>query len=225
MRSGTLEHHGLLIDIVVFPGTYNLTASSPESNSARVHLLFGYSPSLSWRYHLPNWRTIGLTVWQRVAAFLKKAGTVILAVSIVVWLVTFRRGRGQQLYAALGRLLEPVGRLMGLGWRRGEDLGFVARRTLSPRWLFCSGWEEAGTLRSSWEQHSRRLLPGLSWSRCYSPCVSTLAVIRQETEHGVGYSKRAVSNTDLPVAGIATPSWAPLALRGIHARESAPVGR
>jgi len=51
MRSGTLEHHGLLIDIVDLPGTYSLTASSPEEVVAREFICCSgmHSPSLSWR--------------------------------------------------------------------------------------------------------------------------------------------------------------------------------
>ncbi len=31
-------------------------------------------------YHLPNWRTIGLSVWRQSWAFVQRAGTVILVV-------------------------------------------------------------------------------------------------------------------------------------------------
>jgi len=139
-------------------------------------------------YHLPNWRTIGLTVWQRVAAFLKKAGTVILAVSIVVWaLVTFPGGDVDSSYmAALGRLLEPVGRLMGLGWRPVVAIlsSFVAKEnavaTLAV--LFGVG-EEAVTLRSlvGTAFTPASALAFLVVEMLFIPCVSTLAVIRQET--------------------------------------------
>jgi ferrous iron transport protein B len=37
-------------------------------------------------YHLPNWRTIGLSVWQRSLSFIRKAGAVIVVVSVVIWL-------------------------------------------------------------------------------------------------------------------------------------------
>jgi ferrous iron transport protein B len=36
-------------------------------------------------YRLPSWRSVALTVWDRALLFLRKAGTVILAVSIVLW--------------------------------------------------------------------------------------------------------------------------------------------
>jgi ferrous iron transport protein B len=41
-------------------------------------------------YHVPNWRTIGLLVWQRSLEFLRKAIVVILPVSVVVWALSVR---------------------------------------------------------------------------------------------------------------------------------------
>ena len=40
-------------------------------------------------YHRPDLRTIGTVVWMRTAAFVRKAGTVILAVSVAVWLFSY----------------------------------------------------------------------------------------------------------------------------------------
>ncbi len=36
-------------------------------------------------YKLPQWRTVVATLWHKGSAFVKKAGTIILAVSVVVW--------------------------------------------------------------------------------------------------------------------------------------------
>ena len=70
-------------------------------------------------YHLPNLRTIGLVVWQRLWAFLRKAGTVILAVSLVIWaLAALPTGRIEgSILAYLGQGLAPLGALLGLDWR------------------------------------------------------------------------------------------------------------
>ncbi len=137
-------------------------------------------------YHLPNPRTIGLTVWRRSIAFVRKAGTVILGVSVAVWfLASFPGGNvDQSLLAGIGRLLEPLGRLMGfdaylmvalltsfiakensiatLGVLYGaeeETLGYVLRNTLS----------------------LRTALAFLVVEMLFIPCVATVAVIRQET--------------------------------------------
>ncbi|HUW95714.1 MAG TPA: ferrous iron transport protein B, partial [Anaerolineae bacterium] len=67
-------------------------------------------------YHVPNWRTIGIMIWQRSLAFFRRAGTVILVVSVVLWaLSALPTGEIETSYlAGVGRLLAPIGSLMGL---------------------------------------------------------------------------------------------------------------
>lgn len=139
-------------------------------------------------YHLPNGRTIGMTVWQRTVAFLKKAGTVILAVSVVVWaLVTFPGGDVDSSYmAAVGHLLEPVGDLMGLSWRSIVAIlsSFVAKENAVATLSVLYGVGEQGSgLRSlmGTEFTPASGLAFLAVEMLFIPCVATLAVIRQET--------------------------------------------
>jgi len=55
-------------------------------------------------YRLPSWRSVTLTVRDRCLLFLRKAGTVILAVSIVLWfLASYPRG-GPATHALQGRI-------------------------------------------------------------------------------------------------------------------------
>jgi len=43
-------------------------------------------------YRMPSWKTIVLRMWERGLLFLRRAGTVILALSILLWaLATFPR--------------------------------------------------------------------------------------------------------------------------------------
>ena len=72
-------------------------------------------------YHVPNARTIGLYVWRNTLAFIKKAGTLIVIVSAIVWVLSNYPGRRPQRQRA-GRTSagawSPLGALMGLGdWR------------------------------------------------------------------------------------------------------------
>ncbi|HEX9930989.1 MAG TPA: ferrous iron transport protein B [Pyrinomonadaceae bacterium] len=49
------------------------------------------------RYRLPNWKNVFLNVFQRAGMFVKRAGTVILAISIILWaLTTFPRTQNPQ---------------------------------------------------------------------------------------------------------------------------------
>jgi ferrous iron transport protein B len=139
-------------------------------------------------YHLPNWRTIGLLVWQRLLAFLQKAGTVILGVSMVVWLLTvLPTGEIETSYMGrMGYWLEPVGRLMGLGWRPLVALltSFVAKENaVATLGVLYNVGENVGALGQAL-QADLSPASGLAFlvaEMLFIPCVSTLAVIKQET--------------------------------------------
>lgn len=137
-------------------------------------------------YHLPNFRTIGLTVWHRTASFLRKAGTVILAVSVAVWFLSyFPTGSAENsLLSKIGNLLEPIGRVAGLDSRMMVALitSFVAKENAVATLGVLYGAEEE-TLASVLE---REISPesGLSFLvmvMLFIPCVATISVIRQET--------------------------------------------
>jgi ferrous iron transport protein B len=139
-------------------------------------------------YHLPNWRTIGLLVWQRSLAFVKKAGTLILAVSVVIWVLsTLPGGDVETSYLAhIGRWLEPVGRLMGLDWRLMVALlaSFIAKEnsiaTLGVLFGTGEGTGLAETLASTFSAPTA--LAFLTVQMLFVPCVATVAVVRQETD-------------------------------------------
>jgi ferrous iron transport protein B len=139
-------------------------------------------------YHLPNARTIGHSVWQRTVAFLKKAGSIILIVSVVVWaLSVLPGGEIESSYlAAVGRLLAPLGALMGLGWRMMVALltSFAAKENTIATLGVLYGAGEEGTRLV--EILSGVLTPAaalafLAVQILFIPCVATVATIRQET--------------------------------------------
>ena len=70
-------------------------------------------------YHIPNARTLGLLIWQRSLSFLRKAGTIILAMSLAIWVLSVLPGGNLQtsFLARLGYLVAPVGHWMGLDWK------------------------------------------------------------------------------------------------------------
>jgi len=139
-------------------------------------------------YHTPNWRTIGLSVWQRLLAFLEKAGTIILVVSVVVWVLSyFPSGDIQASYlASAGRGLAAVGRLMGLRWEFMVALltSFVAKENTIATLGILFGVGEAGEGLAG---ALRGVLPPaaalayLATQMLFIPCAATTAAIRQET--------------------------------------------
>jgi ferrous iron transport protein B len=70
-------------------------------------------------YQRPDIKTIGMAVWSRILAFIKKAGTVILVVSVMIWLLShLPHGRIEDSWLAwVGRFLEPFGQPIGLDWK------------------------------------------------------------------------------------------------------------
>lgn len=106
-------------------------------------------------YRMPNLKTVFLNVVERAGLFVKRAGTVILAISIVLWaLMYFPRTEVspeittgveanaavakeslqlQQSYAGrLGHIIEPVIQPLGFDWKIGVALiaSFAAREVL-----------------------------------------------------------------------------------------------
>lgn len=137
-------------------------------------------------YHSPNLRTIGLGAWQRTAAFVRRAGTVIFAVSIIVWLLSYfpRGGIEESFLADIGRWLEPLGKLMGLNWQVMVALltSFVAKENTIATLGVLTGQEKAGLS----EALRQMLTPaaGIAFLLAqvlFIPCVATAACIRQET--------------------------------------------
>jgi len=76
-------------------------------------------PSYKW----PSPRTIGYRVLERVWLFLRSAGTLILAVSVLVWAgMYYPHGGGapgESYLGKMGRLIEPAVRPLGWDWRVG----------------------------------------------------------------------------------------------------------
>jgi ferrous iron transport protein B len=139
-------------------------------------------------YHIPHWRSIGLLVRQRILEFVTKAGTIILVMSILLWALSSYPGETieESALAAVGRWLEPVGRLMGLSWKMMLALltSFFAKENAiaSLGILYGAAESESGLA----ETLTGLVGPaaGLSFmvvQMLFVPCVATVAAIRQET--------------------------------------------
>ncbi len=132
-------------------------------------------------YHLPNFRTIGLYVWENVLGFLQKAGTTILAATLVVWgLSYFPTGNFATSYLGLaGKFLEPIGRWMGLPSSVVVALltSFVAKENTVATLGILYG--NLNALKSALSPAAA--LAFLVFQILFIPCVGTVAAIQQET--------------------------------------------
>jgi len=146
-------------------------------------------------YHAPNARTIGLAVWRNTVAFLKKAASVILVISLMVYALSVIPGGSIEtsILARVGRWMEPIGRPLGFDWRLMVALvtSLVAKEnsiaTLGV--LFGGGNPEiAGGAQGALGAAMAATYPpavGLSFlavQMLFIPCVATIAATRQETK-------------------------------------------
>ena len=157
-------------------------------------------------YRLPTGRSVGIHMWDRAWMYLQKAGTVILALSILLWaLGTFPRlpeapaeataeSQTQALeYSAIGRIgkaLEPAIRPLGFDWRVGTALvgAFAAKEVFVAQMgiVFSLGEadEESAGLRETLRKTYSPLqgLAMMLFCLLSAPCLATIAVTRRETD-------------------------------------------
>jgi ferrous iron transport protein B len=143
-------------------------------------------------------------MWERGSMFLRKAGTVILAGSVVIWILSYlppgvEYGSGQSIAGSVGHFLEPLVRPLGFDWRAAVALlfGFVAKEIVVSTYGTLLGVGENRTLISSGLHKFFTPLTAYSFmafTLIYTPCLATIAVIKKETgswkwtAFAVGYS-------------------------------------
>jgi ferrous iron transport protein B len=142
-------------------------------------------------YHAPNGRTIARFVWENAWAFLRKAGSLILMLSILLWALSYFPDADLETsyLARLGHRLAPAGELLGLDWRLLVALlaSFIAKENAIAALgiLYGAGTSDGGlaaTLAASIPPAS-----GLSFiaaTLLFIPCVATCVVMRKELGDG-----------------------------------------
>jgi ferrous iron transport protein B len=136
-------------------------------------------------YHSPNFRTIGMVVWNRLIAFVKRAGTIILGFSILIWLLSHIPGGKieDSFLGWLGRLANPMGIFIGLDWKMMTALltSFIAKEnsiaTLGV--LYGVGEKGVSNVLPSVMSHASAL-SFLVVFMLFIPCVATVVVMKQE---------------------------------------------
>ena len=85
-------------------------------------------------YHTPDFKTIMMVIWSRTLSFIRKAGTVILSVSLIIWFLSYfpKATVEDSILASFGRLLQPLGVPIGLDWKMITALltGLVAKENV-----------------------------------------------------------------------------------------------
>jgi len=149
-------------------------------------------------YKIPQARSLAFGVWTRALAFLKRAGTTILTMMILIWaLASFPQppegatdpAISYSLAAKIGRAIEPVTHPLGFNWQINVALipGMAAREVavgaLGTIYAIDGGEgaaEKIGkVVAGQWPLATALAL--LAWYVFAPQCASTLAVIRRET--------------------------------------------
>jgi len=148
-------------------------------------------------YRLPNWRDIALGLWERGAIFLKRLTGVMLALTVLMWAIcTFpsapegatRAAIDYSIAGYIGHSLQLLFAPLGFNWQISLSLipAFAARETAvaTLATVYAVGGEEGAALQSALATHIS-LASALSlmvWFAFAPQCMSTLAIIRRETQ-------------------------------------------
>lgn len=135
-------------------------------------------------YRAPRWKPLLHSVLGRVRLFLKEAGTIILGITLILWvLFTFPRGTSIEYSFAgqIGHLIEPLIAPLGFDWKIGVGLlaSFAAREVMVSTLGLVYG------LSNEAIQNSISPLVAISLMVFFAlamQCMSTLAVTKKETQ-------------------------------------------
>ncbi len=146
-------------------------------------------------YRRPTLQSVGLRLLDRSRVFLRQAGTVILAVSLLVWVLThlpLDHGHSPELehsaIAYLGYGIEPLIRPLGFNWKIGVGLltSVIAREVIVGTLGTIYGTDPATQSMTLQNALRQDLTPAgamalLVFFAFAMQCASTLAVVRRET--------------------------------------------
>ncbi|MDI3255910.1 ferrous iron transport protein B [Pseudacidobacterium ailaaui] len=143
------------------------------------------------QYRVPTLRSLGLRLLDRGTVFVKQAGTVILSVMLVLWVLShlpFHADLSQSVIGRLGQFIEPAIRPLGFNWKIGIGLlsSVVAREVIVGTLGNLYGADPATqslTLQAAL-RHDLSLGGAMALVVFFAfamQCTSTLAVVKRET--------------------------------------------
>ena len=143
------------------------------------------------QYRLPTLRSLGLRVIDRGKVFLKQAGTIILCVTVVLWILShmpFHATLPESLIGRVGQWIEPVIRPLGFNWKIGIGLlsSIIAREVIVGTLGTLYGADPATQSLSLQAALRHELTLGGAMALVVffafaMQCTSTLAIVRRET--------------------------------------------
>ena len=144
-------------------------------------------------YKVPSVKGVLLHTWEKVKGFLRKAGTIILACSIVLWVLgTFplgvEYGSAESILGTIGNLIAPIFAPLGFGtWQAAVAIiaGLAAKEVVVSTFGTLAGLEEDDEdgIKSLVHDTFTPLsaFSFMVFTLLYTPCFAAIAAIKQET--------------------------------------------
>jgi ferrous iron transport protein B len=150
-------------------------------------------------YKWPRLKNVALGLWQRAAIFMRRAGTIILAIMVLIWFLSSFPGApvdavepaiNYSIAGLVGHWIQPILAPIGFNWQIAVALipGMAAREVavgaLGTVYALSAVGEEVGSalqpiLAAQWGLPTALSL--LAWYVFAPQCASTLAVVKRET--------------------------------------------
>ena len=200
-RIGVFDLRGLVMFGLYVAGV--LSACAVGWLLKRVWLKSRYQPLMLELppYRLPSVRTLALGLWERARIFLRRVGTIIFALTVLLWFLSTwpappagasASAITYSLAGQLGRALEVLLAPVGFNWQICIALvpGMAAREVvvgaLGTVYALSSSGDGvaealAPLLASQWSTATAYSL--IAWFIFAPQCLSTLATVRRETNH------------------------------------------
>jgi ferrous iron transport protein B len=139
-------------------------------------------------YRLPTLKSVLIHLWERAQLYIYKAGTIILAASVIFWIATTypKTGRPEDTVSGrVGYVLEPVMRHIGFDWHISSALvgAFAAKEIFVSQLAILAAVEGDKPLRQVLQDRYTPLQGYVLMLFCLmaTPCVATFATVRKET--------------------------------------------
>ena len=198
--------------IILFMYLIGLIAAFAMAWLFKTRMFKGETPMLLLEmppYRMPSLKTIAIRMWERAGLFMRRAGTVILSLSILLWaLATYPKPSDPKAtpaealaHSAAGRMghaIEPVIAPLGYDWKIGIGLigSFAAREVFVSTMSIVYNVETKDKENTESLRESMRAERRADGRPVFTPlvclglmvfyvlamqCISTVAVVRRET--------------------------------------------
>ena len=144
-------------------------------------------------YKVPSLKGVLLHTWDKVKGFLRKAGTIILACSIVLWALSIfplgvEYGSADSVLGMIGKVIAPIFAPLGFGfWQAAVAIiaGLAAKEVVVATFGTLAGMEEddeegiTSLVQSTFTPLSA--FSFMAFTLLYTPCFAAIGAIKQET--------------------------------------------